>query len=271
MKKLLPVLVLLILFLGTSSCSKGSDTKPANVAYPAPATLTQAQAVSPAPATPTIIIQTPPARTASPTAWPTITAYPKTWQEYPTPNLPPSAWPEYSSEYKYSNRYTLESGFLKYSFRYPPGWYVYPGSTISEPGLEGETYIQNFERIGTDWWYEPQSVGTVKLSLYALPCKHSMDSCPTGLPELVPDLPGHQEVDVISDWTVWRTSLYKRGFVIYLSGYMIGTPEENAELIKTLNKLLSTFVVYDGGIFPPAQTPTPGPTYPVRPLPSAYP
>ena len=185
----------------------------------------------------------------------------------PIPTLDASfnRWQEYSSEFTYSSIDTLETGFLKYRLRYPPGWYIYPGSTT------GETYIQNFERIGIDLEAEPQVAGTVKLIFSALPCKHSMDSCPTGLPELAPGLPGAQEVDAISDETLWVTSLYTRGFVIYISAHMIGTPEENAELIKTLNKLLSTFVVYDGGLFPPSKTPTPGPTYPVRPLPSAYP
>ena len=198
---------------------------------------------------------------------PTATATPS-----PIPTLDASlnGWQEYSSKYTYSNRDTLETGFLKYHLRYPSGWYLYPYTTsiISEAGLEGETYIQNFERVGNDMELEPQSAGTVKLVLSAGPCKVTQEGCLTGLPELAPGLPGIRKVEVRSlskTWTVWTASLYTRGFLFRLIGYMIGTPEENAGLIKTLDKILSTLVIPDGGIFPPAHTPTPGPTYPAGP------
>ena len=196
---------------------------------------------------------------------PTATATPS-----PIPTLDASlnGWQEYSSKYTYSNRDTLETGFLKYSLHYPPGWYLYPGTTIMVPGYVGITYIQNFERVGNDMELEPQSAGTVKLLLFAMPCKVTQEGCLTNLPELAPGLPGIRKVELRSlskTWTIWTAALYTRAFMFSLAGYMIGTPEENAGPIKTLDKILSTLVIPDGGIFPPAHTPTPGPTYPPGP------
>src|SRR5574341_1294197 len=83
----------------------------------------------------------------------------------PTSTFTPDNWKEYSSEF------TSDVGTIQYRLRYPQDWYVYPGSTKSEPGLEGQTYIQDFVRIGdvggdtSDY----QVAGTVRLEIYALP------------------------------------------------------------------------------------------------------
>ncbi len=214
-------------------------------------------AAYPEPATSTESIRPYKTRTVLPTIWPTKTPFPTADREYPIPNLPPKAWPEFSGEYTYSNIDISENGFLKYGFRYPPGWYLYPGSTISAPGLEGETYIQNFERIGMDWWYEPQSVGTVKISLYALPCKIVEEGCLTNIPEFAPGLPGTRAVEKREDWTVWEISLYTKYFRISLAGYMPGNPAGNAALIEVLDEIPSTFVVHDESMSSPVETSTP--------------
>src|SRR5258708_31546182 len=49
---------------------------------------------------------------------------------------------------EYSSKFTSDVGTIQYNLHYPQAWYVYPGLTNSEPGLEGQTYIQDFERIG---------------------------------------------------------------------------------------------------------------------------
>ena len=189
---------------------------------------------------------------------------------------PPADWQEYSSEYTYASHFSPDgrTGFLKYSLHYPAGWFLYPGSTISEPGLEGQTYIMNFERVGTDMGYQPQSVGTVKLAFYAIPCRGTQEGCRTDLPEISPGvyilrevkyspiLESNENLDYdlgLSDWTIWSAGLYARGFIFGLSGYMPGKPEDNTTLIESLDQILSTVKILDGGITMPTGTPLPTP------------
>jgi hypothetical protein len=157
----------------------------------------------------------------------------------PTPalNLPTDNWQQYSS------LFTSDAGTIQYSLRYPKEWYVYPGLVKSEPGLEGQTYIQNFIRIG-DNNSDYQAPGTVKLAIYALPCAVTEEGCATtGLPTLAPDLPGVRKIDNSSDWTIWTVFLYTKDYRLSLEGYMPGTLEQNKDLITILDEILSTVVI----------------------------
>src|SRR6266498_5702944 len=142
----------------------------------------------------------------------------------PTSTFTPDNWQEYSSTF------TSDAGINRYSLRYPCDWYIYPGSTKSEPGLEGETYIQDFERIGdvggdtADY----QVAGTVRLEIYALPCAIVEEGCnPTGLSILAPNLSGVKKIENRFGWTTWRVFLYKNDYRLSLEGYMLGTPQQN--------------------------------------------
>ncbi len=158
----------------------------------------------------------------------------------PTSPLTTEKWQEYSS------KFTSEAGTIQYSLRYPQDWYAYPGSTRSEPGLEGQTYIQDFVRVGdaggdtSDY----QVAGTVRLEIYALPCAITEEGCkPPGLSILAPGLSGVRRIENRSGWTIWTVFLYEKDYRLSLEGYMIGTPEQNDDLIKVLDEILSTVVV----------------------------
>lgn len=146
---------------------------------------------------------------------------------------------------EYSSKFTSDIGTIQYSLRYPQDWYVYPGSTKSEPGLEGQTYIQDFIRIGevggdtSDY----QVAGTARLEIYALPCAITEEGCSTELSVLAPNLSGVKKIENRSGWTVWTVFLYTKNYRLSLDGYMIGTPEQNDDLIKVLDKILSTVVI----------------------------
>ena len=158
----------------------------------------------------------------------------------PTTTFTSDNWQEYSS------KFTSHVGTIQYNLRFPQGWYVYPGSTQSEPGLEGQTYIQDFMRIGniggdtSDY----QVAGTVRLEIYAVPCAGNLESCdPPGLSILAPNSSGVKQIETLGGWTIWIVFLYKKDYRLSLQGYMIGTPEQNADLIKVLDKILSTVVI----------------------------
>lgn len=158
----------------------------------------------------------------------------------PTSAFTSNNWQEYSSEF------TSAIGTIHYSIRYPPDWYVYPGSTKSEPGLEAQTYIQDFERIGEVGGDTAgyQVAGTVRLEIYALPCAKTEEGCdPTGLSILAPNLSGVKNIEGRSGWTVWTVFLYKNDYRFSLEGYILGTPEDNDDLLKVLDEILSTVVV----------------------------
>ena len=158
----------------------------------------------------------------------------------PISTLTSENWKEFSS------KFTSDVGTIQYSLRYPQDWYVYPGSTKSEPGLEGQTYIQDFERIGevggdtSDY----QVASTARLEIYALPCAITEEGCDVaGLSTLVSNLSGVKKIENRSGWTVWTVFLYTKNYRLSLDGYMIGTPEQNDALIKVLDKILSTVVI----------------------------
>jgi hypothetical protein len=149
-------------------------------------------------------------------------------------------WQEYSSEF------TSNVGTIHYSLHYPHDWYVYPGSTKSEPGLEGQTYIQDFERIGTVGGdtSDYQVAGKVRLEIYALPCAIVEEGCnPKGLSVLAPNLSGAKNIEERDGWTVWTVFLYKKDYRLSLEGYMLGTPEQNDDSLKVLDEILSSVVV----------------------------
>lgn len=260
----LSLFAVLTLFLG--SCSPGGT----NVSH---ATITSTQSIRaayPEPATSTESIRPYKTRTALPTIWPTKTPFPTADREYPTPNLPPKDWPEFSGVFSYScesrGDKTVETS-LKYHIRYPPDWYRYPDLSFN-PSAQ---YFQNFERTSIVLEDEPQSLGTVKLTISAVPCWASMEGCPGNLPELVPGLHGTHEVKKSEDdWTIWNISLHATEFEIYLTGYMPGSPADNAALIKVLDDMLSTIVVYEEEPCPPVKTPTLSPAYPTY-TPSVHP
>lgn len=175
---------------------------------------------------------------------------------------PPDDWQEYSSEYTYTSHFSPDgrTGFLKYSLRYPTGWFLYPGSTISEPGLEGQTYLMNFERVGTDMWYQPLTAGRAQIAIYALPCFNS-DQCRTDVPELQSGVFVYRKIVEPNpiNGTTWEVIINARGFRLSLTGYMPGTSEDNAELIETLDQILTTVKILDGGMTMPTETPLPIP------------
>ena len=159
---------------------------------------------------------------------------------FPISTLTYDNWNEFSS------KFTSDVGTIQYSLHYPQDWYVYPGSTKSEPGLEGQTYFQNFERIGkvggdtSDY----QVAGTARLEIYALPCAKTEEGCDVaGLSTLASNLQGVKKIENRSGWTVWTVFLYTKIYRLSLIGYMIGTPEQNDALIKILDKILSTVVI----------------------------
>lgn len=159
----------------------------------------------------------------------------------PTSTFTSDNWKEYSS------KFTSDVGTIQYSLDYPQDWYVYPGSTKSEPGLEGQTYIQDFVRIGEVGGDTSnyQVEGTVRLEIYALPCAITEEGCnPAGLSILAPNLSGVKKIENRSGWTVWTVFLYTKNYRLSLDGYMIGTPEQNDNLIKVLDKILSTVVIH---------------------------
>lgn len=175
---------------------------------------------------------------------------------------PSDDWQEYSSEYTYTARYSPDgsTGFLKYSLRYPAGWFLYPGSTISEPGLEGQTYLMNFERVGTDMWYQPLTAGRVQIAIYALPCFTS-DQCRTDVPELQTGVFVYRKIVEPNpiNGTTWEVIINAKGFRLSLTGYMPGASEDNADLIETLDQILSTVKILDSGMTMPTGTPLPTP------------
>jgi hypothetical protein len=158
----------------------------------------------------------------------------------PTSTFTPDNWKGYSS------KFTSNVGTIEYSLRYPRDWVVYPGSTRSEPGLEGQTYIQNFVRVGEAGGdtSEYQVAGTVRLEIYALPCAITAEGCDTqGLLSLVSGVPGVRKVENRDGWTIWTVFLYTKDYRFSLDGYMPGTPEQNNENIQTLDEILSTVVI----------------------------
>ncbi|MBI5962072.1 MAG: hypothetical protein HY863_01230 [Chloroflexi bacterium] len=68
-----------------------------------------------------------------------------------------------------------------------------------------------------------------------------------GLPLLSPGFPGTQEVrlDEFNHLTYWNTFLYINDMQFAMYGVMFGTPEENVDLIKTLDEILATVVVHE--------------------------
>ena len=229
--KLIPILIISI---ALTACASGLT--PAPTAYPAPSTQTNL------PPTQTSV----PAITLTSPVKSTITAYPTRWRDFtPTPNSTPGVWPEFSSEFTYNEKYGLPFvGTVRYAIRYPPDWYLYPGRVDVAPGREGQTYLQNYERLGDDPYYTPlQMEGTVRVSLYALPCISSLGKdCPTDLPLLSSGLPGTKDISYQSstNYTYWDAYLYVKGMQFDLHGYMPGTPEENAELIQILEEILAS-------------------------------
>jgi hypothetical protein len=158
----------------------------------------------------------------------------------PTSTITAEDWQEYSSEF------TSDVGTIHYNLRYPRDWHVYPGSTQSEPGLEGQTYIQDFERIGTVGGNtsDYQVAGQARLEIYALPCKIVEEGCnPKGLSIVAPNLSGVKKVEGRSGWTVWSVFLYQQDYRLSLEGYMLGTPEQNDGSLKVLDEILSTLVI----------------------------
>jgi len=176
-----------------------------------------------------------------------VTAYPTPRRDItPTPNPTSAVWPEFSSEFIYKVDEVAFTGTLHYAFGYPSDWYLYPGKTKEVGyGRQGaRTYLQSFEWIGNDPEYSPwPTEKAVRLTFYASPCLSVLGTdCPADAPVIVRDYPGTQEVIYhdVDGWTIWRTSLYKNGFCFMLEGVMPDTPEENAELIQTLEEILAT-------------------------------
>lgn len=176
---------------------------------------------------------------------PTATVYPTLWRDFtPTPNSTPGIWPEFSSEITYANSFNGSVvGPLHFTITYPSDWYLYPGYTVTHPGefLQG-TFIQNFKRID-DVPDESLSVsGSIMLIINAAPCDVTEQGCPTDLPLLSSGLPGTRDIRYQSsnNYTYWDAYLYAKDMQFGLHGYMLGTPEENAELIKTLDEILAT-------------------------------
>lgn len=164
----------------------------------------------------------------------------------PTERVVPTSTSTNEKWQEYSSKFTSEAGTIQYSLRYPQDWYVYPGSTRSEPGLEGQTYIQDFARIGAAGGdtSDYQVAGTVRLEIYALRCAITEEGCdPPGLSILAPNLSGVRKIETRSGWTVWTVFLYKKDYRLSLEGYMIGTPAQNNDLLKVLDKILSTVIV----------------------------
>lgn len=230
--KLIPILILSILL---TACMQGLT--PAPSAYPPPEAY-------PASATQTNL---PLMQTNAPTITMTspvksnVTVYPTPRRDLtPTPNLTSIAWPEFSSEFTYQEDGVPFVGTVHYAFRYPSDWYLYPGVINIAPGLEGSTYLQNYERLNNHPDYPSQTVGTIKLSIYALPCSSTEQGCPVDLPVLAADYPGTQEMIYHSGWTTWTTFLFVNGFRFMLQAYMPGTPEENTELLQTMEDILAT-------------------------------
>jgi len=158
----------------------------------------------------------------------------------------PISTPVSNNWQEYSSKFMSNVGTIQYSLRYPKGWYVYPGSTNSKPGLEGQTYIQDFVRIGTVGGdtSDYQVAGTTRLEIYALPCAITEEGCNTKEPlALVSDLPGVRKIDNRDNWTIWTVFLYTKDYRFSLNGYMIGAPEQNNDQIKILDKILSTVII----------------------------
>jgi hypothetical protein len=237
------LLLISILLVGISGCSSMAQTD-----------LTPTQANSPLAPTQLPVTQTnlPPTQTSAPTITMTstvqsdVTAYPTPRRDLtPTPNPTSAAWPEFSSEFIYKVDEVAFTGTLHYAFRYPSNWYLYPG-VFKEvaPGRNGAvTYLQNYERLNNDSDYTPQSTGIAKLTIYALPCPSVLGTdCPIDAPVIASGYTGTQEMIYhdIDGRIIWRTFLFKNGFCFMIYGFMPGTPEENAELIQTLEDILAT-------------------------------
>lgn len=234
-------LIVLVLLWNLTACSQ-ERAQPLNTAYPGPVT---SKIVSNTP-TPTKTIL--PSLTPRPisTISPTRTVFlPTHWRDFtPTPNSTPGIWPEFSSEITYANSFNGSVvGPLHFTITYPSDWYLYPGYTVTHPGefLQG-TFIQNFKRID-DVPDESLSVfGSIMLIINAAPCDVTEQGCPTDLPLLSSGLPGTRDIRYQSsnNYTYWDAYLYAKDMQFGLHGYMLGTPEENAELIKTLDEILAT-------------------------------
>jgi hypothetical protein len=173
-----------------------------------------------------------------------VTAYPTPRRDLtPTPNPTSAAWPEFSSEFIYKVEDVAFTGTLHFAFRYPSDWYLYPGKkeVRGHPGTR--TYLQSFEWLGNDPEYSPQPTGTVRLTFYASPCPSVFGTdCPADAPVIAGGYQGTQEMIYhdIDGWTTWTTYLFKNGFCFGINGYMPGTPEENAELLQTMEDILAT-------------------------------
>lgn len=188
---------------------------------------------------------TPTPRVTSP-AYPTI---PTAWRDYtPTPNSTPGAWPEFSSQFTFTRRLPdgIVVGPLYYSVRYPPDWYLYPGPTVIYAGEARGTDIQNYKGV-TNQESLRLEAGRAHLMLIARACNSTEQGCPVGLPLLSPGFPGTQEVrlDEFNHLTYWNTFLYINDMQFAMYGVMFGTPEENVDLIKTLDEILATVVVHE--------------------------
>ncbi len=167
----------------------------------------------------------------------------------------PASWKTYASWFESS------AGTIHYRIGYPPDWHLYPGSTLSQPGLEGQTSIQNYERPANSLPDENPLPGQVRLDIYALPCVSVGEAdCRVERAILAANLPGERSVEYMSDgYTVWRVYLYTGIYRITLDGYMKGLPSENAAEITTLDRILATLIVGTGS------SPIPTPTLSAKP------
>jgi hypothetical protein len=134
-------------------------------------------------------------------------------------------------------------GPLHFTIAYPPDWYLYPGYTVIHPGefLQG-TFIQNFKRIDDVPDESLSAPDSIALIINAAPCEVTEQGCPADLPLLSSGLPGTKDIRYQSsnNYTYWDAYLYVKDMQFGLHGYMLGTPEENAELIQILEEILAT-------------------------------
>ena len=155
----------------------------------------------------------------------------------PISDEPTDSWQEYTSQYE------SDAGTLHYTIRYPTDWIIYPGETKSAPGLESETWIQNFRCDIHNCMN--QEVGAVRISIYALACTHFPETCTSEAPILAANLPGILTItEDGQNFTVWEVFLNNGTYRFNLTGFMKGSQEENEKLTQLLNKILSTLEIY---------------------------
>ncbi len=153
----------------------------------------------------------------------------------PTATLIESTWAEFSSYF------TSNVGRIEYSFQYPAEWYIYPGSTRSISGLEGETLIQSFSKVSSNIEYQPPD--SIMLKIYALPCATTQEGCDVSSLDTIPiteSLEGTKTIQYLAGNTVWTVFLYTENYRFMMEGYLKGEYNESSEQIRLLDKIAST-------------------------------